>query len=798
MPFVFTQSLFGKQAVATLFLAVALSVIVSTITFVANLSDSRVAIQQEFNALLALVEKPAVQAAFRLDQVFAQQQIDGLMQNSNVLRAEMLDEEGKRFAFAEQIAHQPRFYVEMANWLLPDVNEYELVLTYDDSTTPLGKLIISANKDLLVKDIIHNNILILIRILVKDIFLASFISLVFYYLVTRPLQGLTSTLSLHSRNVANPLPTLTPMGHSGDELGELSRVFTNIWQQLSDTHSALERNVTYTKAIISHAGDAILLVDEEGKIRLVNKATEVLIGRKEKNLIGSYLGEFHTEDDWEYFSDLLTSLELDKPLTVETFYQSDNGVKIPVEIRLIKYKLQNQIEVLLLVRDISARKEAEERINRLAFFDPLTQLPNRRLLMDRLENSMKKNKELKQTGALFFLDLDRFKNINDSLGHNVGDNLLRIVATDLAELQLEGATTARLGGDEFVLLIPNVEGTEEQISEKVAVMAQNIIERCSATKNVGFHELHITVSIGITIFDGTEENITLLLKQADTALYKAKDAGRNTYRFYRPEMQAMSDDRLAMDRALHRAIENNEFQLYFQPQNNETGERIGAEVLIRWNSPEDGFIPPSVFIPLAEEIGLINEIGDWVIEESLRQLSFWLKKGLWQPSWRLSINVSPIQFQHPAFVISLEMLLAKYSVPAENIDLEITENMLLSDLNSSRTKMERIRQLGVFLSIDDFGTGYSSLKYLKTLPINRLKIDQSFVLDVLTQSSDEAIVLAIIAMANALDIEVLAEGVETKAHYTQLQSMGCTLYQGYFFGHPAPADVFIQESADID
>ncbi len=791
LQFAFTRSLFGKQAIATFLLAVVLSLVVSAITFSSNLSSSRESIAQEFNTLLSVIEKPATQAAFRIDQVLAQQQMDGLIKNKYLLKAEMLDEDGKVFAASSIQSNPPRFYREMADWLLPSIDQFELVLRYEDRSIILGKIILTPNREYLIEEVLEQNTLLLIGSLIKDILLAFLISVFFYYLVTRPLQSLTIKLSESSRKSAAVLPDLMPTGHENDELGELSRVFISVWQKLSDTHVALEYNIVHTKAIIAHAGDAIFLVEEDGKICLVNRASEKLIGRSEERLLGCYMGEFHTAKDWESFTDLLSSMTLDQPLTLETHYLSDNGIKVPVEIRLIKYKLQNKVEVLLLVRDISARKEAEDRINRLAFYDPLTQLPNRRFLLDRLEGFSKENKNAGKTGALFFLDLDRFKNINDSLGHNIGDNLLRLVATDLESVARNGLINARLGGDEFVVLWPQIEGTPEQISEKIALFAQEINKVCSMPKKVGFHELYITVSIGITIFDCINPDATLLLKQADTALYKAKDAGRNTYRFYSPEMQAMSDERMAMDKALHDAIERKEFELYFQPQNASDGSCIGAEVLIRWPRADGSFTPPGVFIPIAEEIGLITNIGDWVMEESFRQLSQWIKDGFWQPHWRLSINVSPIQFQQAEFLVALEMLLMKYAVLPQYIDLEITESMLLGDLTVSRKKMSNIRDLGVFLSIDDFGTGYSSLKYLKTLPIHRLKIDQSFVRDLLVDSSDAAIIAAIIAMAKALDIEVIAEGVETEMHNIQLQKMDCHSFQGYYFGFPVPANTFV-------
>lgn len=785
-----TKPLFLKQALYTLLFAVGLSLVASLIKFYTDIIEVRSNVDKEFTQLLELIEKPAEQAAFRFDTVFANQLVNGLTKKTLVYRAELASEDGSLLGVAKRDDFKSRFYKIMADFLLPGVAHYSIPLTYEGSALFVGKLSIWVDQELVVQNFINESLDGLFISLLKDIFLASLISLVFFVIVTRPLKKLTTILLGHSEDLSQPLPKLDDTEFVNNELGALSDAFSEIWWKLESTLKALERSDAHSKAIISQAGDAIFLSDMEGQISLVNKAAVKMVGIDEYQLTHSHLRSLHAEDTWVDFYQDLIKQPLDTPLTIETQYRHSSGVVTPIEIRLIKYVLQESIEVLILARDISARKEAEDKINHLAYYDSLTHLPNRHWIMEKLELSMSISRERKVKGAVLFLDLDRFKNINDSLGHDVGDQLLQVVANDFKVLTDGDTCVARLGGDEFVFLFPYLEGDIELITEKVAIFAQQIVQSFNKAKFVGSHEMHISVSIGITLFDGFEDNVGVLLKQADTALYKAKDAGRNTYRFYKAEMQVMTDDRLKLEKALHRAMTHNEFELYYQPQNNVKGELLGAEALIRWHDGENGFIPPTQFIPLAEEIGLIIELGEWVMENAFYQLSQWLKRGLWKPEWTLSINVSPIQFQHPEFMINLERLLLKYNIPATLIDIEITENMLLTDLQASRLKMEHIRSLGMKLSIDDFGTGYSSLQYLKTLPIERLKIDQSFVRDLLVDSGDAAIVGAVIAMSGALDIEVLAEGVETQEHLQRLEDMGCLNYQGYLFGRPVSATQF--------
>lgn len=794
MGVVFSRSLFIKQTFLTLVLAIVLSLVSSGFQFFEGVREQRSQINQDFEELLAVVEKPLSEAVFRLDVDFAQQQVNGLLFSPTISHLEVRDESGNLFVEATAAKRDfsvPEFFT---NYFLLDLQTYERKLHLEAPVFDAGYLYLWPEKRYLLDKIFKEQTSILVYNLFKDLLLASLLSLVFYFLVTYPLMRLTESLSSAEYNEDIPLPKSFYRYHKSDELGNLHSTFTRLWKKLHIALSDLERSDSHTKAMIEHAADGILLLDDNNKITLVNSTAENMLKRSASELKSNSLEVLHTSSSWQEFVEVLSNLNLDSPLTVEARYQI-RGVELPVEIRLAKYRVQSRVETILLVRDVSERKEAEAHIHRLAYYDSVTSLPNRQYLSDKLHEVLKSLRATKANSysAVVFMDLDRFKTINDSLGHNVGDQLLCSVAWQLNSLIKDNIVFARMGGDEFAFLLSNVGDDKIQVEKAINGFVGRVMYACQQVKKAGHHEVHITASLGATIFNGDEASLEGILKQADTALYRAKESGRNTFALYKAEMQAISDARLELEKALHHATESKLFKLYYQPQTNDKNQLIGAEALIRWKDEQKGFISPAVFIPVAEEIGLIVEIGQWVLNESLSQVATWLKEGKWDPSWRMSINVSPIQFQQASFLPMLKEQLEKHEVPSSCVDLEITENMLLNDLTSSLEKMHAIKRLGVHLSIDDFGTGYSSLKYLKSLPIDRLKIDQSFVRDLLTDKSDEAIVHAVIAMAQALNINVLAEGVESLVHFDRLREIGCFYYQGYYFGHPVPPEDFITE-----
>ena len=444
---------------------------------------------------------------------------------------------------------------------------------------------------------------------------------------------------------------------------------------------------------------------------------------------------------------------------------------------------------VVLSRDITQRKESEERINKLAFYDPLTQLPNRRLLQDRLERAIVTSQRQDSLGALLFIDLDDFKTLNDNRGHHIGDLLLIAVADRLRQAVRTQDTVARLGGDEFLVVFEGLDAEHDKAARQVQQIAEKILASLNNAYQLEGQEYFNSPSIGICLFGDTPVQIDELLKQADQAMYHAKAAGRNTLRFFDPEMQTITAQRFALQNEIRDALYQQQFQLYYQPQLNQHGKVVGAEGLVRWIHPQRGMVPPLEFIPLAEESGLILPLGHWILATACAQLVEWSKSSQ-TADIILSINVSARQFQHPQFVEQLLAIIEQTGAVPNRLKLELTESMLVANQQDIITKMDALRSRGIRFSLDDFGTGYSSLSYLKRLPISELKIDKSFVKDVLTDPNDAAIARMVIRLAQSMELTVIAEGVETKEQRDWLESEGCFKYQGYFFGRPVPISEF--------
>ncbi|MDP1607463.1 MAG: EAL domain-containing protein [Rhodocyclaceae bacterium] len=448
--------------------------------------------------------------------------------------------------------------------------------------------------------------------------------------------------------------------------------------------------------------------------------------------------------------------------------------------------------------DITDRRAAHEEIERLAFFDPLTNLPNRRLLLDRLERELADARRSGQHGALLFVDLDHFKQINDARGHAAGDSLLREAALRLTRLLREVDTVARLGGDEFVVLLPDLADDAAQAATAARHVADKLRQALGQpyTPDVEGSPCRLGASIGVALFpDGEEMSCDAILRHADTAMYRAKQSGRNAVCFFEPSMQLAVEARLTLENDLRAALADEQFQIHLQAQQDAAGRVIGAEVLLRWTHPRRGAVPPSAFIPLAEETGLIDAIGDWVLLESAR-----LQKRLESAGHdlRLSVNVSPRQFRQPDFVLRVRAILAQTGASPTRLTLEITESLLLSDHGEATARMHELQALGIRFSLDDFGTGYSSLSYLKRLPLQELKIDRSFVAGLPHDADDAALAETILLIARQMRLEVVAEGVETPAQLAWLKQNGCNFFQGYLLARPLPVDAFLALLAGRD
>jgi len=441
--------------------------------------------------------------------------------------------------------------------------------------------------------------------------------------------------------------------------------------------------------------------------------------------------------------------------------------------------------------DMTQRKEAEARILHLAFYDPLTRLPNRRLLLDRLQQAAVSSLRNQCVGALLLLDLDNFKTLNDTLGHDLGDLLLQQVAERLTRAIGENATAARLGGDEFVVVLEDLSPTQEDAATQAEALGETLLDSLNQVYRLQGHEYVGSVSIGITLFSSQETSVDALMKQADLAMYEAKASGRNTLRFFDPEMQEAVTLRAALVSGLREGLRERQFRLFYQPQVDGSGRLVGAEALVRWQCPVRGLVPPAEFIEVAEESGFILPLGQWVLESACTQLAAW---AAWPESAHLSlaVNVSVRQFCRADFVASMMATLARTGADPRRLKLELTESLLVEDVSDISAKMSALKELGLGLVLDDFGTGYSSLSYLRRLPLDQLKIDRSFVRDLLLDSNSVAIAQTIVVLGQTMGLAVLAEGVETVGQRDLLAGLGCHLYQGYLFGRPMPLDEFAQ------
>ncbi len=437
--------------------------------------------------------------------------------------------------------------------------------------------------------------------------------------------------------------------------------------------------------------------------------------------------------------------------------------------------------------DMTERKAAENEIRQLAFYDPLTHLPNRRLLIDRLRQALSACVTTLQRGALLFIDLDNFKMLNDTRGHDSGDQLLQQVARRLAGCLRESETVARLGGDEFVVLLENLGEDGEQAAAKAEIVGNKIIAALDEPYRLGDDEYHSTPSIGITLFGDRDDSVTELLKQADLAMYQAKAAGRNTQRLFRPEMRTAASSRARVEADLRQGLKEGEFRLHYQPQVDREYRVTGAEALLRWQHPRRGLLQPGQFIAVAEQSGLILILGHWVLETACAQLATWAARPD-TAALNLAVNISAHELRHPQFVEHVMAVVDRTGIDARRLRLELTESTLLDNVEDTIAKMSALKARDVRFSLDDFGTGYSSLSYLKRLLLYQVKIDRSFVRDALTDPDAATIARTVVALARSLGLSVIAEGVETEAQRDFLADLGCDLYQGYLFGRPGPIE----------
>ncbi|HSV54045.1 MAG TPA: EAL domain-containing protein [Burkholderiaceae bacterium] len=694
------------------------------------------------------------------------------------------------------------------------VRSYALRQAAGSGETEIGTLEVAANLDTIYRKLTARAVSIVLSNGLKTLLVAFFMAFLFRQLVTARLEDLARKVKqLQPPRASLGLARQMPPPPVPEQLDELDAVG---WT-LDHTASELERAATERtgaerslreseerfRVLVEQAPEAILVYDADlGRFVDANPNAERLFGcaREELFLGGPERFLVAQQPDGRpverTLSDNIAHALAGETVSTERAFRTADGRDVVSEVRLVRLPSATRSLLRVSLVDISERKAAAARIEQLAFYDPLTRLPNRRLLLDRLQQALVLSTRSQKLGALLFVDLDHFKTLNDTLGHDAGDALLQQVAQRLAACTREGDSAARFGGDEFVVMLEGLSVNPQEAATQAEAVGGKILGALGQPYSLGERIQRNTASIGVALFGTKHETVDELLRRADLAMYEAKAAGRNLLRFFDPEMQALVNARTDLEADLREGLLAEQFFIHLQPQVDAQGKVTGAEALARWNSPRRGLVSPAEFIPVAEETGLIVPIGNWILEASCNCLARWAAVPH-MAHLTVAVNVSARQLRHADFVERVLAVLERTGANPHRLKLELTESLLVDNVETAIVRMTALRQHGLSFSLDDFGTGYSSLSYLKRLPLDQLKIDQSFVRGVSSEPNNAAIARTIVALAKSLGLSAIAEGVETEEELAFLASHGCHAYQGYLFSRPlteAAFDAFMAQS----
>ncbi|HEY9099578.1 MAG TPA: EAL domain-containing protein [Thiobacillus sp.] len=779
----FIHSLHSPLARRLIVAMVLFSVVVTLITtgfqVYREYQRNMIGVEQQFTQIDAVHIPSLTQSVWVANNKEIRLQLEGIMRVPNVVYAAV---DGQQEFLLEAGKRDTRYGVE---------RRYEMQYRHLGQSRNIGTLIVKISLDNIYTGLLDDAIGVLINNALYIFLVALFIFVLFYRLITRHLVSVAN--HLRQANPSLPANSLTLSRETSDQMDELDVLVNSVNDMQNKTRTALmaaRDSKAHVRLLLDSTSEAIFGTNTQGICTFANQACLDMLGyAQESDLVGKRIHDLihHTYPDGRPYpaeecgARLATLAGHAHHCDDEVHWRAD-GSSFPVEYRSRPmYQDGELVGSVVTFNDISQRKQAEEALHQLAYFDSLTQLPNRQLFNDRLHQAIGDAKRRNKLVALMLLDLDRFKVINDTMGHEAGDMLLQEIASRLKLSIRANDTVSRLGGDEFALVF-----TDVGESRHVVQLAQKLLAQFNTPIMINGREVFSGASIGIALYPSDTHEPDELLKYADSAMYHAKELGRNNYQFYSAEMTSNADERLHLEASLRRAIEQHEFVLHYQPLvDARSNLATGLEALIRWNDPSGKMIPPDQFIPLAEDTGLIVPIGKWVLETACAQLKIWHDAG--HPELKMSVNVATRQFRDAMFTETVRHAILSAGIPAESLELEITESILLENSEGTLNTLNALKSLGVSLAIDDFGTGYSSLSYLKRFPIDRVKIDRSFVRDLATDTDDLAIVRAIIALAQAMRLSVIAEGVETEAQLALLQSEKCHDYQGYFYARPMDA-----------
>ncbi|TQV84118.1 EAL domain-containing protein [Exilibacterium tricleocarpae] len=800
----FFRGISFRLAKVGVILAFVLGLLMSSVQLYLDFQSQERALENLANRVIEVATPPAARAVHTLDDDLSVEVVNGLLTYDFIVEVTITDELGNVLAQGKKPSPDTA-----TRWLTrritEDIKYYVARLGIPGYGAAMaGNIRFAVDVDRALAGFFARSGLVIAAGVLRNMLLVLLLFFAFHYMITKPLIRLSK--EIQTINPDKPeQQRLTPLSHHrGDELAQLvsssNQLLDSVELALAKRRAvelALRKSEEHVRQIIDSLPVLVGARNSEGQFIFANKALADFLGKTTDEMRYCPITELVPR----YLSDVEELMRMDRNVIekgvkmqmMEESYVSADGGRCYLQTHIMPLEFYDEIVALVVSTDITERKQAQAKMEHMAYHDSLTNLPNRIHLVERLEHEVRRAQRHHYYGAVLFIDLDQFKTINDSLGHPVGDVILKQVASRLLATVREEDLVARLSGDEFVVVLTVLDQDMATGALKAGEIGEKIRQRISEPYVYDDMELRVTGSVGVVVYPDKESTVHELLRFADTAMYQVKEKGRDAIEFFNEDMADKVSRQLLMEGDLHRAFEDRHFELCYQPKiDTESAKVVGAEVLLRWRHPEKGLISPGEFIPVLETSGLILDVGQWVLEEACRQLKSWQDQGIWQDDMRLSVNISPRQFRRRGFVDDVIRTLQQIPIVPHTLDMEITEGVVIQNVEETIFTMTTLSTQGISFSLDDFGTGYSSISYLKRLPVAALKIDQSFIRDIPHDRNDRVLVETIVAMGRLLGLEIVAEGVENETQLALIRDFGCHYYQGYYASAPVDAATFVQ------
>lgn len=782
----------------TVVLAFLIGLLLSSLQVMGDYQNQESSIDETIQQILVVSGPPATRAVNTLDTTLAEEVVNGLLQYPFVTSARIKDELDKDLAFSN-IERGPSKTRWITDKITSENKTYEMELrTPDYVGVGPGHLILVVNMDKALGPFFERSVIVLLSGVARNVLLAFLLMVLFYIALTRPLEQL-STQFLSVKNNPNEFNRLSvAQNHTNNELGLLcdagNQFIDTVQQLLKEQEKSaqdLRKSELRLLRLIDQLPQMVVAQNASGDILFSNQQFAHFYGQSIKTIRDFKLkGVTSAVLEMAHLDSIREKTLQSKAVTYINHLELTNvkGQKQTFSVQVAPFEYFNEPATLTVANDISKLIEAQAHIAHMANHDSLTGLPNRVLLSERITQALISSRSNAEYNALLFMDLDHFKSINDSMGHVVGDEVLKIIAKRLTQGLRPHDTVARLGGDEFIFLISALSKDKEKASNLVSKICDELLANLSKPVCVGERKLTVGASIGIVMFPIEVQSKDDLLRFADTAMYRAKSMGRNQAVFFNKSMGDEVERRLALESKLFKALEEKQFIMHYQSIHDSNGEVLGFEALLRWHHPDDGLVYPSEFMASLESGGLIFPVGHWVLELCCQQLALWRGSGFWQPHWLLSINISNSQFCRDDFVTKLHQIVSASGVNFSQICLEVTENVAMEDIDFAIGRLSQLRALGVKIALDNFGRGHGSMRILKALPLDILKIDRCLVENLPSSQQDRSMMQAIITVAESKGLQIIASGVESEAQMSSAQSCGSSLFQGYHLSRPVAQD----------